>query len=245
MIYICEYDESISKEWLLEQSFRLPVRPPKDPEKEAYWRSCRQHLIAWLLFEYALKRERKTDLKELEIIREKHGKPVSRTFPELYFNISHCNCACACMLSDQCCGIDIERNFPFREPLAKRVSHEEEWTFLEERNQEERERYLQMLWPLKESFVKMDGGGLGFGMERVNLTGILKKDILREPNRKLKSEELLQLYALQTESYEVQIGVSGYENFHLAVCLSGREENAVPVYRITETMIYELLTGDR
>jgi 4'-phosphopantetheinyl transferase len=130
----------------------------------------RQRELAWKLLDAAVREEYGLNLADLQIEREEKGKPYSKTHPELHFNISHCETACACMVSDQACGIDVERRFPYREALAKKVCHAREWEALQYVAAEEREMQLRILWSLKESFVKRDGRGLGYGMDRIDLS---------------------------------------------------------------------------
>ena len=60
----------------------------------------------------------------------KQGKPYFFRWPEIYFNLSHCRSACACILSDREAGIDVEHRFPYKESLARRVCHEKEWELM-------------------------------------------------------------------------------------------------------------------
>lgn len=140
--------------------------------------------------------------ERLEIVRTEHGKPYSSRYPELFFNISHCDTACACVLSDCPVGIDIERKFEYKENLKRHICCEEEQCIMEDANGTkesvfikqgreqncsenvpvykkhlhigyEKEGQLRFLWSMKEAFVKMDGRGLGYGMKNIDLSGIL------------------------------------------------------------------------
>lgn len=223
MIYICEYDGTTERGRLLELAGHLPVGAEKSGQEAAgggigeaadvgvrageaaraaalRWKKRRERILAWLLLEYALKRESGFSLEQLAIVRTEKGKPRSSTHPEIWFNLSHCENACACIVGREPCGIDIERKFPFRESLARKICHEKEWDFFrgtgqsadtpvgsvtgpsedgraagvsEEQRRKVRERQLQILWSLKESFVKRDGRGLGYGMDRVSFARLM------------------------------------------------------------------------
>lgn len=205
MIYICEYDGTIEKNELLEAAVYLPgaagldrVADIRSGGGEAKfsssgirWTKCRERILAWLLLEYAVRKERGYSLDELKIGRMDKGKPYSISHPEICFNLSHCEIASACAVGAEKCGIDIERKFPYRESLAKKICHEKEREFFLgqlsggcqtsfaavgriEGNDcapdtgKFRERQLQILWSLKEAYVKKDGRGLSYGMDRIS-----------------------------------------------------------------------------
>lgn len=184
MIYICEYDGTIERQSLLEAAGRLPVelgldyregvRDGRRTEKmtEVYWKKYRERILAWLLLGHAVKAECGYSLAQLGIVRTEQGKPCSGSHPEIQFNISHCETACACVVGLEKCGIDIERKFLFRESLAKKVCHESEWKHFVE-SEDQRAVQLQILWSLKESYVKRDGRGLGYGMDRVSFAELM------------------------------------------------------------------------
>lgn len=176
MIYLCEYENQISSGCLREAALSrgLPLREGKQEEKE------KQRLTAWLLLSLALEREYGISAFRQEDIRYgRQGKPYFTRWPEVYFNISHCQNACACILSEGENGIDVERRFPYRDSLARRVCHEAEWSYLQERcrSQEEKEWCLQALWSLKESFIKYDGRGLSAGMKNADFSQALGEKI--------------------------------------------------------------------
>ena len=95
-------------------------------------------------------------LSELSLAKTEQGKPYSRAYPGLHFNLSHCRAACACALDTIPAGIDIERRFPYKESLMRRICTEKERRIVEScESLPERERLLQALWSMKES-VGMD-----------------------------------------------------------------------------------------
>ena len=117
-----------------------------------------------------------------------NGKPYIKDRPDIYFNISHCSGLVVCAFADQPVGIDAEMVKPVRDPLIRRVLHEQEIQVLsrygeiaeksrrvsgpEEKNkrvsgpEEKNTRSPEFLrlffryWTLKESWLKQDGSGL-------------------------------------------------------------------------------------
>lgn len=173
-IYICELKEQEWKSALLRAALRSGLLDSSGAEElaqnEKKLRNQREHLTAWLLFQHALSEKHEIQtLSELAIARTEQGKPYSRAYPGLHFNLSHCRAACACALDTMPVGIDIERRFPYKESLMHRICMEEERQIVEScESLSDRERLLQALWSMKESVVKWNGRGIGYGMERAD-----------------------------------------------------------------------------
>lgn len=227
MIFLYEYDYKYETGALYSALMNLPEVLRRDFEKMADTEKLYQRLSAWLLLEEAVRREYGLgNLKELDIRRTEKGKPWSAAYPRLQFNISHCDTACACVVSAEAVGIDVEKKFPYREALAGKVCHEEEWKYLmklEAISDEEcadnghlnRAEFLRILWSAKESIVKMEGSGLGYGMGRLNLMPLLRMcgkdapDILQAPDIScegwLEGIGKLQLRVRRTERYTLAV----------------------------------------
>ena len=94
-----------------------------------------------------------------------HGKPYFREHPEISFNISHCRRGIACAVSDSPVGIDIEEIQYDEKFVSIRLNPGELATV---RNSNEPDVEFTRLWTLKESFLKLTGGGI-----RDNLKDIL------------------------------------------------------------------------
>ena len=94
-IYICELKEQEWKIPLLRAALRSGLLDSSEAEElaqsEKKLRNQREHLTAWLLFQRALGESYGIrTLSELTLERTEQGKPYSRTYPELHFNLSHC-----------------------------------------------------------------------------------------------------------------------------------------------------------
>ena len=127
-----------------------------------------QHCLAYLLLETILKKN--YFVKKPKYGYTEQGKPYLKQYPQLQFNISHCHEGVACAIGSLPVGIDIERRFPWKENLARRICHPAEWRRMEElQTQEERERLLNLLWSRKESWLKCIGIGLRCDLREINL----------------------------------------------------------------------------
>lgn len=93
-----------------------------------------------------------------EITYSENGKPFLKDYPNVYFNISHCDKAVACIISTRPIGIDVETIKPFDKELATFVCNKQELT--EILNNPDPALLFTILWTRKESFCKMTGEGL-------------------------------------------------------------------------------------
>lgn len=214
MIYICEYDGTIENRILQERGKTLLPQLEEIPAEGMKWEKRRERILARMLLDFALQKEAGISLDELSFSLNKSGKPCSLSHPEIKFNLSHCDSACACVIGMEENGIDIEKKFEYRENLARKVCHEEEWDILQKLAEEERKEQLHILWSAKESFVKWDGRGLAYGMNRVNLSSFLPIYMMAGECRPVKLGELW-FYLKKTDNYT------------LSACSKAKEESCV------------------
>lgn len=86
------------------------------------------------------------------------GKPYFRSRPDIHFNISHCDKAVVCALSDGIIGIDVESIHPFDREMAEYVSAPEEFEAILAST--DPAVAFTILWTRKESYCKLTGQGL-------------------------------------------------------------------------------------
>ena len=87
-----------------------------------------------------------------------HGKPQLLGHPDIHFNISHCDEAAACIISDHPVGIDVESIKPFDHDLAAETMNEKEIRdILSSPNPS---ISFTRLWTMKESLLKLTGEGI-------------------------------------------------------------------------------------
>ena len=129
-----------------------------------------QHCLAYLLLETMLNRDYSGKLlKKPKYGRTQQGKPYLKNCPWVQFNISHCREGVACAIGSVPVGIDMERRFPWKENLARRICHPEEWKKLEQMEKDaQREQFLNLLWSRKESLLKCIGIGIRCDMREIN-----------------------------------------------------------------------------
>lgn len=262
MIYICEYTQFLQPELLWRIASELPLTFPEGWQNGRKWEKARQRILVWLLLAYGVAQEAAVleqqysevsenfaaIFRQLEIRRTPQGKPYSATMPHLFFNLSHCDTACACIIGDVPVGIDVERKFLYKEKLERGFGHKNEQAVLQKLTMYERQQQQQLLWSLKESIVKQDGRGLGYGMRELDLsaflpleTGIQRQQILlKDRNFGLQEEKQNFQNAEQPLARDYLIQLQAEEQYTLAACVPGYFENLfydesiMKIRRVTE-----------
>lgn len=112
------------------------------------------------------------NIQNYEIEYNEFGKPYLKDIPNLFFNISNKNNITVCAFSDTELGIDIEQ-LCYKENVAKRVCNEKELKIIDEA--QNKELAFTKIWVLKESYLKMLGQGLSYGMSNVDTTKFSEK----------------------------------------------------------------------
>lgn len=96
-----------------------------------------------------------------------HGKPKLSSYPDIHFNISHCEDIAVCALSGHKIGVDIEKIRPFRDSVIRKALSAEEQEFLKLMSTDEHSHWewFFRLWTLKESRIKHSGMGLSMPLD--------------------------------------------------------------------------------
>ncbi|MDM5296921.1 4'-phosphopantetheinyl transferase superfamily protein [Bacillus pumilus] len=95
---------------------------------------------------------------------EGNGKPVVQQIPSFHFNLSHSGDWVVCAVDDAPVGIDIEEIKPIDLAIAKRFFSADEYQDLLSQPAQRQEAYFFHLWSMKESFIKLTGKGLSYGL---------------------------------------------------------------------------------
>ncbi len=121
---------------------------------------CRksEHKVGRFLLRYGLMKEYGIDLSECTILKNEHGKPYLKEYPDIYFNISHCNAMAVCVFGNTAVGIDVEGRRICKDSLMKRVLTDEEFEAVKATNDEILEFFKY--WTLKEAYGKAMGVGM-------------------------------------------------------------------------------------
>lgn len=94
-----------------------------------------------------------------------HGKPAIVGHPDIFFNLSHCKEAVACVISDCPVGIDVESLREYRESLVRYTMNDAEIREIE--LAENPALAFIRLWTMKEATMKLIGTGISNDMKNV------------------------------------------------------------------------------
>jgi 4'-phosphopantetheinyl transferase len=125
------------------------------------------HIAGEQLLAYGLFIEKGIIYKNELVIYNQWGKPSLKNYPNIQYNISHCQNCIACVICDtHAVGIDVEKVRMLNSYAAKRVCSTEELQRIYSGDDPNREFFRY--WTLKESYIKAIGMGLSFPMRNVN-----------------------------------------------------------------------------
>lgn len=130
---------------------------------DSFWT---EHRYGQWLLAYALFCEKKLKVSETVILRNQWGKPFLRDFPDIEFNISHCNGLVGCVVSDVPVGIDVERIRPYSRYAARYVCSKAELDDIMQAQDPDRRFFYY--WTLKESCAKAMGTGITHPLRDIN-----------------------------------------------------------------------------
>lgn len=130
-----------------------------------------QSAIAYQMLAYGLKEEYGI-LEPIKIYRTSLGKPYLSAYSQIHFNLSHCSAGIACAIHKNSLGVDIERQLVYKDTLARRITHENEWVLLA--NSPDKDTLLTRIWVAKESYLKYHGTGINQDMRKIDLSGCCK-----------------------------------------------------------------------
>ena len=140
------------------------------------------HRMGRILLKYGLNKEYGIDLdKCCELLKNEHGKPYLKEYPDIFFNISHCKRMAVCVFGDTPVGIDVEEKRSIREGLLKRVLTKEEQFYIEAlKGTGKEELEFIRFWTLKEAYGKAVGVGMLYDYKN---TGFLNSEKLICPDK--------------------------------------------------------------
>jgi 4'-phosphopantetheinyl transferase len=97
-----------------------------------------------------------------------NGKPFLSNYTSIYFNMSHCQGAVACILSENEVGVDIERIGIYDDEMAMAICNTQEYLWVTESiNPYEQALRFTRLWTVKESIVKWRGTGIDGDVKQI------------------------------------------------------------------------------
>ena len=158
-----------------------------------------QHETAHCLLKHSLQHYAKQNHiiipEKINLIYQEYGKPSLQDYPDIKFNLSHCDSLAVCLISYYECGVDVEAKRLIRANIVKKIFTTEEQNLLA--HSENPDWLFTKIWTLKESYVKAIGRGIGFPMQKVSF-------LLQEENI-ICNQKQAKFYQVLLEKYVISI----------------------------------------
>lgn len=167
MIYFFDSLDTFTEEMCMQQLNRLPHERQLKVHRYKHWIDKKMSVISYLLLAYGVKHEHSIT-EPLRFGYRGNQKPYLLDFPNIHFNISHCEECVVVAISDQEIGIDVQNIVPYDPNVAAMVCSLQELQHLQE--SVEPEALFIRYWTLKESYLKMTGSGISDHMSQLDFS---------------------------------------------------------------------------
>lgn len=142
----------------------------KKVDSYLFYKDKKLSVLAFLLLRYAIKKEYGI-IEILEMNYNKYGKPKLKSYPNIYFNISHCKSSVACIVDDEEVGIDVQNIVYKSDSLINKVLTNNEAFIV--KNSSDVNTLFTKFWTLKESYFKFKGTGLCDNFDSIDFSNFI------------------------------------------------------------------------
>ncbi|MDE6595118.1 MAG: 4'-phosphopantetheinyl transferase superfamily protein [Oscillospiraceae bacterium] len=147
-----------------------------------------QHKIAYALLDEVLKKH--FGIISYTIEKNENGKPFLLEFPDVHFNISHCDGLAVCGISDKEIGVDAELIKGYNSKAMKRIFSAEEQSMIEASENPDTDFFK--IWTLKESLCKFTGEGIFSGLSEYSFDLSQDNPICRKAADKIFTQKIIE-----------------------------------------------------
>lgn len=185
MIYIFSEYELITPEIEQELINKLPPGRRDRVLRFKHKKGRISCILGYLLFLYGFRNlYREAALPDFDVTT--YGKPYLKSYPDIHFNISHCDNAVACIFGNMAVGLDIQDMRETSDSILGKVCSDEEI----EQIQASAEPDLEFcrIWSVKEALSKLSGKGIVFkDIKSLSPRGVNINSVFIEPNKYMTS----------------------------------------------------------
>lgn len=168
MIFLFTDYDKISDEILSELILKLPDERRRQAVRFRFRSGKISCAAAYLSFLYGFRGIYKQNGSP-SFSAEKNGKPYLADYPNINFNISHCNNAVCCIFGGAPVGVDIQEVRSFNMRSALKVCSDEEIERI--KNSAEPDLEFCRIWTVKEALSKLSGDGISRDMKTLSAKG--------------------------------------------------------------------------
>lgn len=164
MIYILENTHTLGEDFLKAAVPLLSLQRLKKIDSMRISSDKINSAAVYLMLRFALKEQYGISEKP-EFIYGEHGKPYLKDTKQIYFSLSHCRNACACIVSEKETAIDITDTRKISLRTAAYFCSKSELEYIDSLSEKNNE--LVKLWSAKECYSKLDGSGLSTNFKKI------------------------------------------------------------------------------
>ena len=157
MVYLLEESDGLTGDFLRQARPLLSLQRLEKIQRYGAERDKMNGCGAYLLLRYGLWREYGITQAPVFVFG-KHEKPFLADTPSVYFNLSHCKTAVACIVSEQETAIDVTDRRKVHPHISRRVCSPEEQARIAV-SRDPQTCFLKM-WTRKECLAKLTGEGM-------------------------------------------------------------------------------------
>lgn len=147
-----------------------------------------QHRIAYALLGKALKT--RFGITSYTVAKNNKGKPFFTEYPNVYFNISHCDGLAVCGISSGEIGVDAERIRSYNGKVMERIFSEEEQSMIAVSKSPETDFFK--IWTLKESLCKFTGDGIFSGLSDYSFDLSQEEPLCKKAADKIFTQKIIE-----------------------------------------------------
>lgn len=147
-----------------------------------------QHEIAYTLLGEVLRT--RFGITSFTIEKKERGKPFLADFPNVRFNISHCEGLAVCGISDKEIGVDAELIRSFSGKVMRRIFSAEEQNFIAVSESPETDFFK--IWTLKESLCKFTGDGIFSGLSDYSFDLSQEEPLCKKAADKIFTQKIIE-----------------------------------------------------
>ncbi len=186
-LYLCDDVQTVSSREYFQMLACVPKERCDKAKRFLKKNDCILSMAAYLLLRYALRKDYHiADIPQFSY--GAYGKPYFQEMPDLHFNISHTDGAVMCGICKKSeVGVDVQRYTKINDiSYDIFLTDKEQWEVKKRGNQNSD---LIRLWALKEAYLKCTGVGLHAGINKINFSDWLCKNVFQAGKEYFRSGE--------------------------------------------------------
>lgn len=162
-----------------------------------------EKICSYTLLRYAVFMEYGID-EAFEFSYGEREKPYLKNYPHIFFNISHAGGYCACGVSEEEIGVDLQDYRPMRENISCKICTKKEITEAYCGDSPSPSETTCRMWCMKESYGKLTGKGFAQGFDTIETGELREKGLLKWADLELDGQLFFLSVSAHTPVSEIE-----------------------------------------